>query len=384
MAITYFDGMSIDSVEDGNGTNERWTVLDASTIAEAAGLYSRYALTLSVDAQIRCRSAISGGYFCSFYVKFASWGSGNEVFLIYERSDGTDLGWLVVGSDGSLLMGMNSDSGDHDTGFDFELDTWYIVSFEAAHQDNDTPLVVVRSADGSILESHEYAGDGAYLSAPSNFVFHTDDGLEYTIDNWVIDSSADPYATFGAPYVVIGLWANGAGDTNEFDSGTYADVDERPCDHLTTYIEDNDVNSIFLCHIEDTTDAGFGLDQVFGVLINRWCQSPGGDDYYPIIKTNSSIDTGALVNLPTLNANSWHSSLYLLNPITASAWTEGEVNSLQIGMKNASANTVRGSCFYAEVLALTGTARQWDHMQMVPFRQTQHSYIRKHQRIAGV
>ena len=387
MAITYFDGMSADSIANGNDVRERWTVLDAATTAEAAGVHSRYMLNLKTDAQIRCQAGIGDDQWSCAYVRFNAWPSSACTWWGYKRSDGTSLGWLVIGTDGSLLMGMNSDSGDHDTNFNFSLNTWYIVSFEADSDSVDDPYVVVRDINGTELLNYKYAGDGSYASNPAFWFLHVDDGLDFDVDNWVQDNAQDPYLTITAPYRVLGLWVNAAGDTNDFDSGDYQSVDERPSDGDTTYIQDNDANSVFLANMENIPDTGFGIGNIVGVMANYWCQSGNsGQEFFPALKSGGTLYVSASQDdLATGGGFSYSYELHLVNPVTTGAWTEGEVDLLQIGIKhNNSTNDLKGTCFYVEVLALAGEARQWDHMQMVPLGHTKGAYLRPHQRIAGV
>jgi hypothetical protein len=359
MAITYIDEMSADSFASGENLNERWQVVNATTVAEAAGVHSRYMLNLKTDADIRCRKPLAGWPWSCAYVRFNAWPSSACSWWAHEKSDGTDLGWLVIGTDGSLLMGMNGDSGDYDTNFNFSLNTWYIVSWETISS-GAMPYVSVRDISGTVLLQHQYAGDGSYLSTPYFWRLHVDDGLDFDVDNWVMEDSQDPYTTITAPHRVLGLWINAAGDTNQFDSGDYQSVDERPMDGDTTYIEDNDANSVFLANMESVTSTGFGIGNIVGVQANYWCQSGNsGQEFYPLLKSGGTLYTSANQdNLPTGGGYSYSYELHLVNPITSTGWNESEVDALQIGIKhNGGTNNLKGSCFYVEILASVAAAK---------------------------
>jgi hypothetical protein len=125
---------------------------------------------------------------------------------------------------------------------------------------------------------------------------------------------------------------NAAGDANTLDSGTYAEIDE-------TSINDADLISSATA----SQAAQFGLTNmpagVFTIkdvsLVYRGIRGSSGIQNWKCgVKTNGSID----VSQTTLMDTAWNSymrSFGSVNPVTGVAWTQAEIDALQLAFESA-------------------------------------------------
>jgi hypothetical protein len=129
------------------------------------------------------------------------------------------------------------------------------------------------------------------------------------------------------------LAPNAAGDTNEWDSGSYTDIDETTASSdviATEGVEDN-----FQCNL---TGMPSGTFKVKAVKV----AASSADDAAQMglklgVKTNSAVHLGPAHSLTP----SWVTleKIFQTNPETASVFTSGEIDSLQLALRTDSTTT---------------------------------------------
>lgn len=112
-------------------------------------------------------------------------------------------------------------------------------------------------------------------------------------------------------------------------TGAYTDVDEITLSDTDTLVSTT-ADSEFLCNVTDLPSTNLSIKAVKLVARAAYVTNPASLQL--VIKTNGTVSTGP----SNVLAAAWKSKELLLqnNPVTGMPFTAGEINSLQIGVKN--------------------------------------------------
>lgn len=130
------------------------------------------------------------------------------------------------------------------------------------------------------------------------------------------------------------LAPNAAGDANEWDSGSYTDIDEiEPSD--ADVIATEGVGDNFQCNLTGMPTGAYKIKAV--KMIASAADDQGQMGLKIGVKTNSAVHLGTAHSL----VSGWKNieKIYYTNPETASAFTSSEIDSLQLALRTDSTTT---------------------------------------------
>ena len=212
--------------------------------------------------------------------------------------------------------------------FNIDSNKWYYIEMKGKC-DNSAGTYEVRVNGTTILSGSSLdtqAGSLGYYNNleifDSNFVYD---------DMYICDGSGSDNNDFLGITRVHTVRPNAAGDTNNFDSGAYTDIDEDEVDDDTTYAATVSSGTRLVANY----DATLNFDTVAGVMVNNVASSNDAQNIAVVtisgtttnVSSNIAIDTGGNSTYETLTYVSEQ------NPDTSSAWTSGTINSAQFGVE---------------------------------------------------
>jgi hypothetical protein len=185
-------------------------------------------------------------------------------------------------------------------------------------------------ADGAANPVIDYTGDLTWVGATNLDIFVIGPlgggSLYHRISEGIVaDEDTRAMSLFSAP-------PSAAGDANTLDSGTYAEIDE-------TSVNDADL----LSSATAGQAAQFGLTNMpagsFTIkdvsLVYRGIRGSSGIQNWKCgVKTNGTVDVGQTDFMDT-GWNSYLRAFGSINPITGVAWTQAEIDALQLAFESA-------------------------------------------------
>lgn len=126
------------------------------------------------------------------------------------------------------------------------------------------------------------------------------------------------------------IYPNAAGDTNTWDSGTYASVDELAAD-TGDFTESGTAGQLFLANVTDLPSTA-ETPQNVQVTVLAAKGTSGPTKIALAIKTHSTVYYSGEFSLTEAYAP--YSFIWSVNPNTSAAWTRAEITALQIGYES--------------------------------------------------
>jgi hypothetical protein len=235
----------------------------------------------------------------------------------------------------------------------WSIDNWYTIEFAATMQDSGgTWTAKLWNDAGTLLGTLSGSGDTKEtIRTTANFVILGSTGIAPYID----DISIDTAGALAGICQVETLYPNAAGDLSGWPRGgtdtgnNYDQVDEAVKD-TTSYVQSSAADQFDAYNIGPRSITGTPL----AVQVNALGRSATGTVTFKLLlriggvtyegtKTHTWTSTSADTN----KFEVWNN-----NPATGIAWSDSEINSLQIGYRSTSSN-VRVHQLCAEVLVQT-------------------------------
>lgn len=158
-----------------------------------------------------------------------------------------------------------------------------------------------------------------------------------TVDFYFDDVVIDTTTSVPIDFRVAWLQPNGGG-TDAGGTGTYADVDERPADGDTTYIN----LTAGAAHSVNLTSMPASPAAIHAVKAHAIVKRSGGTDGAVLVYTYSGVTQSTPAASYTTTSTYTPIHVFLLqDPDTTADWTEGGVNALEVGF--ADTDTVNAS-----------------------------------------
>ncbi len=159
-----------------------------------------------------------------------------------------------------------------------------------------------------------------------------------------VDDAAWPGT--GAMAVIV---PNGNGTYNTVASGNYTDVDETANDGDTSYIATTGtVGNAYTATLQNCADVSISGTILSLRRTGIFKRDGASNGQVKVRMRSNSTDTDSAAFSST-SAYAFRSFINETNPNTAAAWTTGEIDALEIGMVNDSANASRMTATFAIV-----------------------------------
>ena len=274
----------------------------------------------------------------------------DRVIQVYD-SVAANFQWTVrFHSDGSFSMNRGSTTGLEvsATGL-WSINNWYTVEASVVIGNSGTWLVKFWNDAGTLLATLSGSGDTQNTgNATGDFVIFGSDLLDTYLDDLSIDLAGN---VVGICQVET-LYPNAAGDLADFTRGgsdtgaNYSQVNETVKD-TTSYNQSTGATQYDTYNIDARSVTGTPK----AVQVNALGRSASGSVTFKLVLRiggvtyeGSKTHTWTSTTADTNKFEVWSD-----NPATGNAWTDAEINSLQIGIKSTSSN-VRLHQMVAEVL----------------------------------
>jgi hypothetical protein len=249
--------------------------------------------------------------------------------LIMRFRTGTTTGISLRHVGGTLrLFGVSAAYLGEFARFNIPNNRWVYIEMKAFCNDttgyvvvrvNGTPVITVNNVDTKPTAS-------AYLD---NFYI----GGFYTQfdDLYICDGSGSDNNDFIGPLKITTIRPT-ADSTNNFDTGSYADVDEVEIDDSTSYAETANAGTRLIMDYENIsfdTIPGIGVYPCVASSVNATEET-----YRVVVSTGNEVESSNLtVNTTNYDTYSTANIYYDLDPDTSSAWDSTTVNSAAFGVE---------------------------------------------------
>lgn len=156
----------------------------------------------------------------------------------------------------------------------------------------------------------------------------------YWFDDWyILDTTGAQNNDFLGDHRVDAIFPNASGAQTDWtpDSGNnWERVDENPADEDTSYVESGTVTDQDLYNYQSTP----GLSNIKGIQINTVVRETDAEIFQikHLAKSGTTTDGGTAQTVGTA-AYTTLTRIVELNPDTAAAWTDAELNSAQFGIE---------------------------------------------------
>jgi len=285
--------------------------------------------------------------------------------------------WARLTSDGTIGLGFEATLDNTPTGT-LAVGTWYIMSVLFTRSGADTMTFIIRSMAGATIISGTVADSGGAelnfnlgfrANAASNGRIHLD---EIVIETGAAASIDDPYNDLGVSFGEHVMVPTAAGNSNNFTSGTFADVDEIPNNGGTDFLSATADGSLRKATFT-TQNLGSGAGaspHIIKILLDSavmLCVTNGRVASPLLLSGGTEYDVGAGGAQIGTGAYEMRSGVYVLDPFDSAAWTAAKVNALEVGASNLTAgapSTLRVTATYLSVFGTISALSQqviWYH-----------------------
>ena len=274
----------------------------------------------------------------TFYLYFTTLPAANSmVAAIGETATGNNIAELWVDSSGQLTLVGTTTSAVIAT---FSTGTQYRIEFKAQNA-NTCGCKVNGGSETTVTGKSPFSNNYLRFGSTSAIT------MDMYVDDIAISDSAYP----GAGQVNI-LKPNGTGNYTAW-TGAYTDVDEVPHDSDTTYLTTATLNAIETVALDSAATGGVSgtIGTVKSVAIVR-DEGAGVTIAGVLLRsgTTDNVTTGAQPGTSYVTL----AKLYDTDPADSAAWTSGDLDALEVGVKNQWNTTLRCTALYAMVWC-TGT-----------------------------
>lgn len=301
-----------------------------------------------------------GSFFFRFYLYVVALPTGTIKIAGFMTTGSTYKVIVQITSAGVLQLYNNEDSAQ--VGSDssaISTGTWYRIEMACDSTTLATTAVAAR------IDGVEFASGTVDLAANPTSVFcgmtAADATLDYIVDDLAVNDSSGSFQTsYPGAGGVIHLYPNGNGDNSDW-TGSDADstdnyllVGEFPPDDATTYVQSNTSGQIDDYNI-DATPAAIGASDTINVVqvgIRAAVSDATGPDPDIVLRIKASsggtVEESASIDVPLVSWNSpfpspppytYKFTLYDLPGASTTAWTKADLDTAQIGIREAVTDT---------------------------------------------
>jgi hypothetical protein len=154
----------------------------------------------------------------------------------------------------------------------------------------------------------------------------------YTFDDlYICDRSGSTNNDFLGPIQIHTILPNAAGDTNNFTSGTYADLDETLVDDDTTYAETVTGGHRLTMNYAATNNYA----TIKGLCINSVLSANAALNVAVVTVSGETTNVSGNISANTTNNSTYNTKTYIseLDPAASAAWTPNTVNAALFGIE---------------------------------------------------
>ena len=214
------------------------------------------------------------------------------------------------------------------TGGSFAANVWYYIEiYWNIHASTGTCTIKRDGATEISFTGNTYAGTGGtYVNTIAI--------LSGTYNTKLYDDMYISNSEFLGNFRTVRLSPNAAGDSTQWTANTgtnVAAIDDTATDSDTTYVSTSTTDNIDLYNFTSPAHSG---TTILGVDVRYDYRREVSDtNFAPVFKTSGgTAQVGTTI--PVTSASYVVSNvLQLVNPQTSVAWTQGDIDGLQIGMK---------------------------------------------------
>lgn len=284
-----------------------------------------------------------------FYFRAATLPASNdeEVFVVLDTS-GTQMASIRINSAGNLTVYDNAQVSQGTGSTALSLNTWYRIEFRTQVGATGSFELLIDGvtedsgtmAQGSTNHGSVRVGKGTNRNSQTIDVYY---------DDVAIDDSAYPGA--GS---IVSIGPDGNGSTAQWTAGTgssnHAEVDERPTDDDTTYVQkSSSASEQHLVTLESATSAGVATP-VYAVKGFIRCKESTSVTSATRIRIRSSATNS---DSSTLNGTTSYANQFRLlttDPNGGGAWTLAGLDALEMGAEDTAATaSVRCTAMRLEI-----------------------------------
>lgn len=348
MTITYIEGWDYGSAVRIAGVVGAPAVVTSPTwrnhgyamrITAAAGKCAAE-MYCSVSASGLALSGSDGSKWCASFAFYPDALPNANIPFAYECGAGTQA-YFWIKTTGELGISYGSGGAVTWGAVALSADTWYIISLsDAADAVAGTMQIKLYNAGGALLETISLNRGGAIGTARWAIGNNqTNATFDFEYDAMFIEHgyTGDPFANlgYGGYYDLMVLTPTAQGDTGGTTGGTYADVDEIPCDGSTT----KETAQNGAAYRNEKTWTGWTAPVTIAG-IQGLCRVTGNSGTRPrahlTYKSGATAADGAqftvYLSADYSVAETYRGKLFLLDPATAAAWAQAAVEAFQCGV----------------------------------------------------
>ena len=322
MTILWCGGEDIDFP---NGT----TIISTTAAGSRRTAYSRLAF-YGNWAKSTAFSPITSCW-CSCQLKMEMFINSYPLFGVYNLSSGKGIYVYTYGSGGSKLLRLyNSDGMLDDSGGDVLNTGMQKVDLKIVDYGVTSTIQVF--INGGLIPVIDWSGDSS-MSGVDNFdsVWVKGAGSQANMSEFIVADDDTRLMSLKT------LAPNAAGDTNDW-TGAYTDIDETTISDAD-FVYTGDKGDDFQANLTGMPAGDF---KVRGVKMAARCADPQGILGLKIgVKTNSVVHLGAVKGL--VPAYAVIEKIDSINPETATFFTSGEIDALQLALRCDSTTTTTSS-----------------------------------------
>jgi len=221
------------------------------------------------------------------------------------------------------------------------LNTWHHFEIKGTSTDSCSTGDCVVKIDGEIwldLIAGEDTNYGASAGIIHSFTYNGHGTYTY-LDSLVIwdDTGSGTWSDFIGMLNIETIMPDSNGTTSDFSGSdgnsvdNYLLVDEEPNDGDTTYVESDNISDVDLFNYEALTGT---ISSVAGVQVVSTVKKdvPGTREFKALTRISSTNYQGDTL-IPSDAEYQFLTSMWELNPDTAVAWTESDVNAAEFGIE---------------------------------------------------
>lgn len=313
-----------------------WT--EAGTVAhlDTGGRRDKGAISLpSSDTQARYTLPAAKNYLVAGFAAYFGEASFSEETFFVMRDDAGGMTQLAlqVNENGSLSVLRNATVIDTSAANVVPAQRWCYLEMEATIH-NTAGRYQVRVNEVTVLNRVNVDTQASGNATVDQIRFQYMGGATDKIDDfYLLDSGDTINNTLLGDRIVDTLTVDGNGAINEWtplSGDNYEMVDETLMDDDTTYVSSGNTGDIDLYTINPLTDLGV-TGTINAVVVCNAVRHDGGSQDVRCILRIGGINY-SVANYTTISQYEYAEALYERNPATLVAWTEAQVNALEIGI----------------------------------------------------
>lgn len=349
-----------------------------TTIKRSGNAAWRISNAAAIEGFRQQHTAAQGLFYFRFYIYIVALPAATRV-IGGSRATGTNKAVFRMTTGGALQLYNVEDSAQVGSNSSaLSLNTWYRIEMSY-----DSTTLSATAVDGRIDGVSFASGTIDITTNPNSFgcfIEAADATLDYVVDDLAINDSSGSFEnTWPGEGEVIVQFPNGNGDNSQW-TGSDADstdnyllVDEFPPDDAATYVQSNTSGQIDDYNLEPTPAAMDSTDviNVVHVGVRAAVSDATGADPDIVLRIKASA-SGTVEESASLDCNAiaWQSptplpattnyvlTLYDLPGASTTAWTKADLDTAQIGVREAVTDThfARVSTIYLMVDHKPGAA----------------------------